>query len=75
VIILAETLKTAISKTIVYMLNNDTDSIIIIDFPHVTVSVTPPTIGYIIAILKKCDFPWLERIDETQKIYVTINRT
>ena len=74
-IIIAETLKAAIAETVVYMLNDDTRSRIVMDFPHVTVSFTPPMMGYIIAILNKCDFPLLERLDERQKIYVSINRT
>ena len=74
-IILAKTLKAAIAETIVYMLNDDAQSRIVMDYPHVTVSFTPPTMGYIIAILNNCDFPLLERLYERQKIYVSIDRT
>lgn len=74
-IILAKTLKAAIAETIVYMLNDDTQSRIVMDYPHVTVSFNPPTMGYIIAILNKCDFSLLEQINERQKIYVSINKT
>jgi len=75
VIIFAENFKAAIAETIGDMLNDDTHSSLVIDFPHVTVSFTPPTMGYIIAILNKCDFPLLERLDKRQKIYVSIGRT
>ena len=69
-IIFAETLKAAIAETVVYMLNDDTRSRIVMDFPHVTVSFTPPTMGYIIGILNKNDFPLLDKIDERQKKYM-----